>query len=321
MRPSRGVTRLALAVGGAVVALLAAEAFLRYEGFQFRTVPTVQFGWPEPTTIAKEFVPDYDLLWTTPDYEEVLARARVTRPAIVFMGDSCTEFGTYPRLTLERLAASRSPIATGVRLGVAGWSTEQGLAQLRRDVLPLAPRVVTIYFGWNDHWVALGPPDAEARPSRAVWWLTQHARVAQLAEKYWLARKIAPSDRPNRVALSRFLENLETMARLVRGAGAVPILITAPSSHIRGREPKSLAARHLRRLEELVPLHQAYVEATRRAARLSGAALCDAAAAFAALPRVHGYFQKDGIHLSEAGNFHMAGLLVQCLAEATERSH
>lgn len=321
MRLPRGAARLALAVGGAVVALFAAEAFLRYEGFQFRTVPTVQFGWPEPTTIAKEFVPDYDLLWTTPDYEEVLARARATRPAIVFMGDSCTEFGAYPRLTLERLAASRSPIATGVKLGVAGWSTEQGLAQLRRDVLPLKPRVVTIYFGWNDHWVALGPPDAEARPPRLRWWLAQHSRVAQLVEKGWLARQVSTSGGSTRVPLPRFVANLETMARLARGAGAVPIFVTAPSSHVSGREPRSLAARHLPRLDDLVPLHQAYVEATRHAARSSGAALCDAAAAFAALPRPRGYFRTDGIHLSDAGDLHMADLLARCIEEAIDRGH
>ena len=28
-------------------------------------------------------------------------------------------------------------------------------------MIPLHPRIVTIYYGWNDHWVAVGAPDAE----------------------------------------------------------------------------------------------------------------------------------------------------------------
>ena len=31
--------------------------------------------------------------------------------------------------------------------------------QFTRDVVPLRPRVATIFFGWNDHWDALGTED------------------------------------------------------------------------------------------------------------------------------------------------------------------
>jgi lysophospholipase L1-like esterase len=82
-----------------------------------------------------------------------------------------------------------------------------------------------------------------------------------------------------------------------------------------GHEPQYLLKRHLRSLDELVPLHTEYVGLTRDAAAASGARLCDAAAAFAALPAPHDrYFQKDGIHLTEAGDAEMARVLSGCLA-------
>jgi hypothetical protein len=63
--------------------------------------------------------------------------------------------------------ADRAPSpAHGVKLAVGGWASEQGLRQFRRDVLPLHPRVVmTIYYGWNDHWIAFGGPTRQYKPA------------------------------------------------------------------------------------------------------------------------------------------------------------
>ena len=80
------------------------------------------------------------MLWVTKDYQQVLDSARRHRPAIVFMGDSCTQFGTYPSRTLELLGRTRPSLGCGIKVGVAGWSVVQGKAQLVRDVLPLHPR-------------------------------------------------------------------------------------------------------------------------------------------------------------------------------------
>src|SRR5947208_2904730 len=145
--------RLLLVVTAIVVGLAGVELALRLTGFSFRTYPSVQFGWPEPAKISDLFDPDPDLFWVTRGYAEELNSARHTQPAIVFMGDSCTQFGTYPTMMLTRLRARQFPLASGIKLGVAGWSSEQGLTQLERDIIPLHPSIVTVYFGWNDHWV------------------------------------------------------------------------------------------------------------------------------------------------------------------------
>ena len=296
--------------------LAIAEVGLRLAGFSYRTIPTVQFGWPEPEVIAESFVADRDLFWVPHDYAVRLSEARQLQPAIVFLGDSCTQFGTYPRLTLERLRAAAPGLARGVKLGVAGWSTAQGLTQLQRDILPLHPRVVTIYFGWNDHWVALGPTDAEARPSASAWWLSQHCRLYQLVMKARVGMtRLDLRGRPNRVPLPEYESNLRQMAGDARAAGVRVVFITAPSAHRPGREPAYLAHRHVRDLRELVPLHDSYLEATRRAAR--GSTLCDAARSFAALPPpASRYFMKDGVHLAREGNERLADLLARCIVAA-----
>jgi lysophospholipase L1-like esterase len=303
------------AVGAAVVLavlipLAVTEAGLRLAGYEFQPFPVVQFGWPEPGPLQQFYRSDPDVLWVTKDYEQVLESARQRRPAIVFMGDSCTQFGTYPSKTLQLLASARPSLRRGVKVGVAGWSVVQGNAQLLRDVLPLHPQVVTIYFGWNDHWVALGPPDADVKRLRLLMWLTDHLKVAQLTGQVRAAFAPPLTERPNRVDLATYESTLVGMVKAIHTAGAEAVLITAASNHTRGAEPEYLRKRHLRHLEDLVPVHQAYVDATRRAAAASGAVLCDAAAHFAALPAPHArFFRRDGIHLTEAGDRELAGIL------------
>ncbi len=316
----RALPVLALLGLGLVIAFAIGEAGLRVAKFKYRTFPTVQFGWPEPERMAELYLPDRDLFWVPRGYPRILAQARSQPLAVAFLGDSCTQFGTYPERTLERLGEVSPALARGVKLGVGGWSSVQGLAQLRRDVLPLRPRVATFYFGWNDHWVALGPPDNAARPGATTFWLSQHSRLVQLLLKARLAARLRfESERPNRVSLDAYRSNLRGMACLSQRAGIRPVFITAPANHQPGQEPGYLAERHLRKIEELVPLHQAYQAATREVAEQTGSILCDAARAFdQAGDRRGAFFKKDGIHFTEEGDREMAQLLSACVVAALD---
>jgi lysophospholipase L1-like esterase len=295
------------------------EVGLRAAHFEFHLYPSVQFGWPDAAALRDVYRPDPDLIWVTSDFAEKLAAARRTHPAIVFMGDSCTEFGSYPAKTLVRLQVQAPAFAAGVTLGVGGWSSEQGLMLLRREVLALKPKVVTLYFGWNDHWVALGPTDPELTLAHRLLWLADHSRVAQLWIKARMGVSGAMSERPNRVPIDRYAANLRAMIREAEADGIRVVVLTAPANHVRGHEPEYLKARHVRRLDEVVPLHQAYVEATRVAARANGATLCDAAAAFDGLETKRDLFQRDGIHLTDAGDRAMADLLARCIVDTVTR--
>jgi lysophospholipase L1-like esterase len=307
-------------MSGVLLASAVGEVGLRAYGFRFQTFPAVQFGWPEPTEIEHVYLPDRDLFWVTRDYAAKLAEARRLRPAIVFTGDSCTEFGTWPELTLARLAARDPSLAQGVKLAVGGWSSEQGLRQLRRDVLPLRPRVLIIYYGWNDHWIAFGKPDAEVHAGAVAFWLTQHSRLMQLIVKSRLGTETIWSVAGSyRVSRDRYRLNLDTMARLAHEAGIRPVFITAPSGHERGREPEYLGYRHLRRLADLIPLHASYVQATREAAASAGAELCDAAVEFTHLPAPQGqYFTHDGIHFTDRGSRALAEIVTNCVTSSAD---
>jgi lysophospholipase L1-like esterase len=306
--------RLLLAVFGVLLALGTGEAALRVSHFHFDLVPSLEFGWPDPVTMKNAYMADPDLVWVTRTYADALRAARHAHPAVVFMGDSCTEFGTYPSKTMAALAAAGSPLTTGAKLGVGGWSSAQGLSQLERDVIALHPKVVTVYYGWNDHWMAMGLTDTEMMRAERLRGLAERFRLAQL----WLKVDVALAGRrkptPNRVPLPDYQHNLVRIATEARAAGITPVFITAPSNHVAGHEPEYLAKRHVRALSELVPLHAAYVQATRDAAASAGAPVCDAAAAFAALPPPRDqYFQKDGIHFTQAGDVEMAKIVSDCL--------
>jgi lysophospholipase L1-like esterase len=317
-RDWRRAGRLALLAGASLLTgLLVSELGLRAAGFSYHLRPEkVELGWPRSlAALGDEYRTDPDLLWVRIEYSATLAHAREERPVFAFLGDSCTEYGGYPDGVLTNLAARRPSVRwTSVNLGTAGWSTYQGLRQLRRDVLPLRPRVATIYFGWNDHWIGFGLPDEEVAKllhrTGSGW---QDVRLVQLAEKTDVAVRRSADNR--RVPLADFRRNLDAMVRLAKSHGIEPVLLTAPSSHVPGAEPKELQGRWLKRLADLVPLHQTYVGAVRDVAREDGAVLCDLAQDFENLrpgPR-HAFFLKDGIHFTRRGAKRAAAFLTDCL--------
>jgi lysophospholipase L1-like esterase len=307
-----------MALFGILAAFSLAEVVLRAGHFQFQAIPTVQFGWPQPDVIRNELQPDPDVFWVTRDYQMKLGRARSEHARVVFMGDSCVEFSSYPLRTLQRLGRLDPTLKVGEKLGVAGWSSEQGRVQMVRDVLPLRPRVITIQFGWNDHWDALGPSDDQTHHGRFTLWASEHLRVYQAYRQavVGLGSRLQ-SDRPRRVGLDRYRQNLRVMAEAGQRIGARVVFITAPTDHEAGFEPSYLKARHLKDLSSLVPLHESYAQATREVAASSGAWLCDAASTIARLGRVkRRYFRRDGIHFTEAGDVYMGDLVAGCIEAA-----
>jgi lysophospholipase L1-like esterase len=318
-RLRRATLAALLALASLAAALVATELALRLAGFSFQLRPErVEFGWPKSlATLGAEYRTDRDLLWVRADYAATLERAHHERPQIAFLGDSCTEFGGYDAPLLARLTADRPAVHwTAANLATAGWSTYQGLRQMRRDVVPLAPRLATIYYGWNDHWIGFGLEDAQV--ARLLAWTGsgwQRLRLVQLLEKAIVARRSDPRVDQRRVPLPDFRRNLTAMVDEARAHGIEPVLVTAPSSHRQGREPEYLRGVWLRRLADLVPLHRRYVEQVRAVAAERHAALCDLAADFAALPERerHASFLKDGIHFTRRGAQRAADYLADCL--------
>ena len=316
--------KIALLAVSAVAALALAEGILRAAGFAFEITPeAVEFGWPDPVVLKEHYAGDPDLFWVLKDYDLRLRRFAPGELDLVFMGDSCTEFSDHPRLLVERLSADHpGREIVGLKLAVGGWSSFQGLQQMRRDVVSLRPKVVTVQYGWNDHWIGFGAEDKEVH--RLTRWPAarfREARLAQLVFKgrlAWLARR--SGDPPKRVSASDFRGNLRQIVALARQHGILPVLLTAPTSHRSGSEPSRLGERWLRDRRELVPLHQAYVAMVREVAESERTVLCDLAAEFEEVPeeRRGEHFWDDGIHLSWEGTRKVSELLYQCFRRSEE---
>jgi lysophospholipase L1-like esterase len=309
------------AAASVLLCLVIAEAVLRIAGFSYELRASIVQG-ADAADLRERYDGcriDRDLIWVPTRYAERLEHARSLRPDVLFLGDSCTELGLYYQF-FDELVRERHPDRplTSAKLGVTGWSSHQGLQQLKRDVLGIRPRIITIYFGWNDHWNSIGFTDAEwtAKYSSPLFHL--HAlRLAQLFNKAQVGLRRAWQDQPPlRVPPDEFRRNLTQMVRLARDGGIVPVLLTAPAAHEPGSEPACLAGRWVTRLSDLIPLHQRYVQIVRDVAEAEGAVLCDVAAEFGKLSdedRQNRLFREDGIHLQRDGDRLIARLVLECL--------
>jgi len=318
-RGKRYVLLALLLATSALATLVVVEMVLRRAGFSYELRATVVEGTViDAERIKGTYLVDRDLIWVPKGHYATLAAAVAANPAILFMGDSCTQMGRYDRYFASIVAeACPGRVLRSANLGIAGWSSHQGLQQMRRDVVRIKPRAVTIYYGWNDHWNSVGMPDAEVtRLNASPLFGFQSVRLVQLLTKAYVGVRRMRQDRPPlRVPPRDFRQNLTAMVDMARNIGAVPVLLTAPTSHQRGREPRYLAQRWITDINELVPLHRKYVELVRQVAEDKGVILCDLAAEFdVLLSRSSGsaLFFGDGIHLTEKGNRLVAHFLFDC---------
>lgn len=313
------VQKVFLAVFSIAFTLGLVEVALRVVGFSYRLYPDkLEFGYPDFKTMESRYTPDPDVFWTPKDYPERITGLVAQPPQVVFMGDSCTEFGTYDQ-ELKKITRTRHPeLAVSMeKIGVAGWASYQGRKQMERDVVRIHPKVATIYYGWNDHWIGFGVEDKDvATLHRPVWSALEHLRFVQLAVKAFLSiGHKRGSELPQRVSVDDYRENLRAIARTAKANGILPVLITAPTSQERGKEPEYLKGRFLNKLEDLIPLHQSYIAQVRTVAAEEQVPLCDLFNDFAALPQrdlTMRYFKSSGIHLTPEGNKVLGKFLYDC---------
>jgi len=357
---------IALILGGG-------ETALRLAGFSYQPIPEriwlgrLQGGIPTAEVIFDRLVPglftrDGLLFWKPvagkPPFNAAGLRSSREVPAVrppgefrvLAMGDSCTFLGEprpWPEVLEEQLAGGAGTPVRVLNAGVPAYSSLQGRRFLETRLDELSPDVVTLYFGWNDHWRATVKADADfpVRDGRVVTVqrFLSHSRLYQ-AMNYLLKGRLRPrpgdhpdaagdgetppfdprrdlaaaaGGQPLRVPPAQFEDNLRAMVARVRAAGATAVLITAPSTLRSETIPSYLVAHGFvsRDGEPIQVLHDRYVALVRRVAGETGAPLVDAAGDFAAAPDGgRSLMREDGIHLTAAGIGRLADLVVQVVA-------
>lgn len=314
---------------------LSVEGLLRLTGFQYDTsVETMTFTFPIDEYNRESEEPflqrDEHLFWKTrpfalghnsrglvgPEFSDA-------KPADVFrivcIGDSCTHFGpdTYPEMLQALLDAAAPGRFEVINAGCIGYSSWQGLTLLREQVSDWSPDLVTVYFGWNDHWLARGYRDSQQllqtrNPAPFLEPLEQ-LRVVQFMR--WNAGHFsAPTSPEPRVRPDEYRDNLRAMHQVCMDLTADIWYLTAPHAFDYGIPAYLLSSGEVADPSSLISLHDSYNDVVRRVAKDLKADCLDLDRIFSR-PDKQALFVEDHIHLSEAGRRLVAKLLFERLQE------
>ncbi len=229
---------------------------------------------------------------------------------VIAMGDSCTAQGKPPYSVLLHMLLQSAPPTPApwqaCNTGVYGYSSMQGLRQFQLTVRNFQPDVVTLYYGWNDHWLHKQPDHlrmaVRLHPLRAnlTAGLQKKRMFGALARAVRQRAHDAEETEDNktfRVPPELFRATLTRFIEEVRAIDAVPILITAPS---RTLTPGAVRGRSVHSIEDGNRAHQDYVAIVREVAAATGAELLDLASIMDD-PTYDALFSADGIHFEQPG--------------------
>lgn len=242
---------------------------------------------------------------------------------VLCLGDSVTAQGRpgYAELLHRRLSAQppTNQRWEAFNMGVFGYSVAQGLRLFEMTKDRVRPDIVTLYFGWNDHWLnsrtdyqlmalkmrpfaghlvdALRSKrffqlllwatdrDGHIRPETTKSALSFFHTVTHSQHELWDTSVL-------RVPPQEYRELLIKLVREVRAIHAIPVLITAPRRHL---NENIVLHNYAHSQTEGERLHDEYLDITRSVAHDTQAELLDLAKLFAGHD-CDGFFRPDGIH-------------------------
>jgi lysophospholipase L1-like esterase len=315
--------KMAFSLAVVIVFFAAVESILTAVDFKFEMPAIIFEGKNEFGGIeVSHTVPDTELLYRFKpgDYfsgrqiNSMGFREREVDPVkkegfirLICMGDSVTAQGLpgYSEY-LNELLAAKPPTAQpweAFNMGVHGYSIQQGLILFRRQVRQLKPDIVTVYFGWNDHWLEAQSDEMmmAVRVSPVVGKIFDRLREKRtFMALHWVInssnrQKRDQNNRVLRVPPQRYEALLKQFVSEIRAIGAIPVLITAAC---RSMTDDEVGKRRIRSKEQGNSVHQQYVAITRAVAKETGAQLFDLEAIFKA-PECDRYFAADGIHFDQ----------------------
>lgn len=277
---------------------------------------------------------------------------------ILSLGDSCT-FGSaaddqgryvdepYPQVLERLIGQARGPDRVEVlNAGSPGYNSYQGLMLLRTKLRDLAPDLITVRFGWNDHLMSpLGRDEGAFRESsnsivRAVRAALLRTALYPFAIRLMLeARSRLPVEpgaplglpqewKPN-MSIAEYQYAMRNLAELGRSLGAEVWFLTAPQAVSNDQNlarydalPSDAAVRTILAFNALPDfarmreIHDTYVETTRGLARELGVRLVDLDALYREANDPRLFSIQDVIHPTQRGHNLEARILQQQLLES-----
>jgi lysophospholipase L1-like esterase len=249
------------------------------------------------------------------------------RTRVACFGNSCTfgwklpESDAYPEALQRKLATRMGEDEYAVfNCGVPGYSSYQGLKMLEIYQPILKPDIVTICYGWNDHWAAgFDIPDKDQKmPSQFLLDVQNVLSQSYLyrSVKYLLLSKYEKQKEYTfnrespvyRVSVEDYRANLIWMVRICRSSEIEPILITAP---IGDADPANDQPYEI--------YHGLYNEIVRQVSSEYRVSLLDAAAAFVDHPEYYDNPGEDYIHYNRLGADWIASHLADMIAPVAHR--
>lgn len=310
--------------------LVLVEGILTVVGFSNVSPPLIVKGLEEEYYDEQSpFAKDDDLLWrlnpgTTlhgqiinqlgfPEREVVVERkANTTR--VICMGDSCAADGMPPYSTFLNQLLTQAPETKGWEAfnnAVHGYTVMQGRRLYKKTTRHLDPDIVTICYGWNDHW-QYSCTDRVRMASRKSTMLerlhhgVQQKRLFQLIDSLVPKPQEEPALRQLRVPPMQYEQSLTSLVRDIQADGRMPVLMTAPRAE---SLHSSIVNQQNVPIEQIYARHDSYVTLTRKVAQQEQVPLIDLAAIVNNDPDRSSYFLQDGIHFNERGR----PFIAQCI--------
>jgi len=304
-----------------ILLLVASEVFLRVTGFKYsygpmemraqklRTegvVPTM-VDWTK--SMGYTLVKDAKQFWVP---SEPFAKGYKVKKGedvvrIATLGDSCTAScvdntdNNYPMRMESMLNKNGDKKYEVLNAAVGSYSSFQGLQRFKHEVLRFNPDIITVYFGWNDHWITIQQDKHVRTNGEFVTALINYGekfRTFQLVN-YLVSKATSNNVNPKvtyRVPPKEYEANLKTIVSMARDRGMKVIFITA-AYDLSEFKPFSFFPFPK---EKLIPIHKRYNDIVRMVAREHKVPLVDLAFWISMEPKGK-VLSKDGIHFTKFG--------------------
>lgn len=331
-----------------VFIILILEVVLRVTGFMYSDTPLMMASLKDNPTgvvenvvrynnevISVPMVKDPQQLWVPvnsfEDHYDMQKPEGIIR--IATLGDSCTMGCTnteasYPGIMEDVLNQKLPGRFEVLNAGVGSHSSYQGLQRFKYAVMPYKPDIVTVYFGWNDHWITSVPDkDVKLKSETQVKLLNFFEKFRSYqAYHYLISKLVQPKKKPAasdevkknfsldwiklRVAPDDYMRNLVEFVKMASQNGIRIMLVTAPSDPDR----LSPSSNFPFPAEHLVQIHAQYNQIVREVAKRLNVPLLDLAQDIQGELATK-VFSDDAVHFTPEGCQYIALRFIEALGK------